>query len=512
MTKEEKQKLIDWVETAAKFGYQNIDEVSNKSPVAVICSMCGLPKLLTTLVSMRARGGRPFTPICKSCQTKRVWQETDGFREHQAAIQSERMKEVWIDDDYRDNLSTKIGVATKARWQDNEFRAKVVDGLKRKHAEDSEFHNKSVAALLEANAARTDVEKAAAIAASTVATRTQEFRDAASQRSLELWKDDDFRQRTVAGNRKSWESPERRAAAARALARQPRISGLQTSLYTALDGIGITYHKEGLETAIGYFAFDCLVPKQGTMTKHLLIECQGEYWHSKPASIHNDRAKFTYIDRYFPDHEIMYLWEHEFSAIGRVAARLASKLGIASANIQYDFKDLTVVKVDKTAAREFFDAYHYIGGNRGGDCFGAMLNGELIACVLYSKPLRQNTSAAFGVPQIVELSRLCIKPSYTKHNLISWLLARTIPANQTVIAYADTTAGHHGTAYLASGFSLHHETPVDYWYVDVDGFVMHKRTLYGRAVKLRITEADYAVRFGYQKRWGGKKLCFMRRT
>lgn len=80
--------------------------------------------------------------------------------------------------------------------------------------------------------------------------------------------------------------------------------------------------------------------------------------------------------------------------------------------------------------------------------------------------------------------------------------------SKTIVAYADTTVGHIGTVYKAAGFKLHHEVPADHWYVDRDGYVMHKRTLYGRAVKMQIKEAEYAEQNGYQKRWGGKKLCF----
>jgi len=66
-----------------------------------------------------------------------------------------------------------------------------------------------------------------------------------------------------------------------------------------------------------------------------------------------------------------------------------------------------------------------------------------------------------------------------------------------------------GTAYKASNFKLHHQTEPDYWYVDGDGYVMHKKTLYNRATKLRMTENAFAEQYGYVKKFGGPKLCYV---
>ena len=79
-----------------------------------------------------------------------------------------------------------------------------------------------------------------------------------------------------------------------------------------------------------------------------------------------------------------------------------------------------------------------------------------------------------------------------------------------VIAYADTTVGYDGGIYKASNFKLHHIVPSDYWYVDTSGYVMHKRTLYGRAKSLKMTEAEFAEKYNYIKKYGGEKLCFIR--
>ncbi len=287
---------------------------------------------------------------------------------------------------------------------------------------------------------------------------------------------------------------------------QPRISSLQLKLYSYLDDLNVKYDKEGPNTSIGYYVFDCHVPHGN---KHLLIECQGNYWHGSDVAAARDRAKFTYIDRYFPDYEIMYVWEHEFIAKDRVLDRLKLKLGIDIQTIDFSFSDLVVKVVETSEVRSFLDQYHYIGGRRGGIAIVALYHDEIIAAILFSKPVRQNHSHLFG--EFMELSRLCIHPSYHKKNFGSWFIAKSlpfVPVNK-IVAYADTTVGHSGTVYKASNFTLSHRTPVSYWYVDFDGYVTTKKSLYERAVNLKLTETAYAEKYGYRKKFGGEKLCYV---
>jgi hypothetical protein len=79
------------------------------------------------------------------------------------------------------------------------------------------------------------------------------------------------------------------------------------------------------------------------------------------------------------------------------------------------------------------------------------------------------------------------------------------PETETIITYADSTVGHVGTIYKAANFKLDHIVEPDYWYVDKDGYVVHKRTLYARACKMSQKERDYAENHGYKKVWGGEK-------
>lgn len=289
-----------------------------------------------------------------------------------------------------------------------------------------------------------------------------------------------------------------------------RPSQPHLALYNYLDALNVEYIKEGPDTVFGHYSFDCLVPN-----KKLLIEVQGDYWHSLQKTIAKDSSKFAYMQRYFPEYEIMYVWEHEFYAKDGVIDRLKSKIGMVVNSVDFAFEDVVISKsIPYQECNEFLNVYHYLSKSRGGVSFGCYLGGILIAIAVYSPPLRQHTARQFDLAdnELVELSRFCIHPNYHKHNFATWFLARTLKKLdfKAVVSYADTTIGHAGTIYKASNFTLHHEVAPDYWYISELNYPMHKRTLYARACKMSLTEAEFATRFGYIRRWGGKKLCFIK--
>jgi hypothetical protein len=363
-------------------------------------------------------------------------------------------------------------------------------------------------------------------AASVAKWRNPAYRAKVSTACAAIWKSPVFREKMAillaspeikakmsAANTAKWQNQKYKERMAAARATQiGHISSIQNTLYTYLDELKIDYYREGEQTCIGYYSFDCMVPNKNG--KKLLIECQGDYWHSINTVQQNDRSKFGYINRYFPEYEIMYVWEHEFYCKDRVLDRLKLKLGVDIETHDFDFLDLQIKVVSFSEVKTFLDLYHYLGKDRGGKAYGVFLGDLLIAVMVFSPPLRQNTAGQFGLVdgEVRELSRLCIRPSYHKKNFASWFIKRVLRSMscRLVIAYADTTVGHNGTIYRASNFKLHHIVPADYWYVDKRGYVMHKRTLYGHARSLKMTENEFAEAKGYQKKYGGEKLCFIK--
>ena len=84
-----------------------------------------------------------------------------------------------------------------------------------------------------------------------------------------------------------------------------------------------------------------------------------------------------------------------------------------------------------------------------------------------------------------------------------------MPDVKKIITYADTTLEHTGTIYKASNFQFDKSCPPDYAYVNKEGYVMKKKTLYNLAGHMHITEAEYAAKFGYEKVFGSEKLRFV---
>lgn len=357
--------------------------------------------------------------------------------------------------------------------------------------------------------------------ASIKANTTQDYKLAQSIRTKSCWLSEQYRQNisdkitkimadpAIKSNisaklRAKWTDEQYRNIIIANLGRQ-KISSLQIKLYEYLDDLNVSYHKEGKETIIGHYSFDCLIPHQ---PRSILIECQGNYWHSLPKSIRNDKSKFTYINKYFPEYEIMYIWEHEFHTKDRVLDRLKLKLGKTLETINFEFSDLKFNNISRQLSNNFLSNYHYLTSSNGGKDHGLWLDETLIAVARFSPLSRQNIAHQFK-PGAVELSRLCVHPSYHKKNLLSWWLSKLVKLYSAVVSYADTTVGHTGAVYKASNFKLHHTVNPDYWYVDVDGYVMHKKTLYNRAVNLKLTESEYATQYSYSKKYGGHKLCFV---
>ena len=454
---------------------------------------------------------------------------TDNYKDNQRA----RSLDLWQDPNYASRVSKSV----KDRFaRDKTYAARVSEGLKAKYQNDDSYleivteiirkrwKDPKFIELFKKRCGDLEYRDKLSVALKE-AFADSELRARLSANSRKLWSNNVYRQRVISGLKRvlsspearrrlsdiaktRWEDCEYRAKMAVLRAVQPRTSSIQILLYNFLDDLNVEYYKESVATTIGYYVFDCLV--KNPHGKDLLIECQGDYWHSLPGVQARDRGKFTYIDNYFPEYEIMYVWEHEFYTKDRVLDRLKLKLGIDVALVEFDFADISVRKVSAAEVRSFLDSYHYIGKGRGGRCYGAFLNTELIACAIVSPPIRQGVVKLVGDLSAKELSRFCIHPAYHKKNFASWFISRTIKeVGTTIIAYADTTVGHLGTIYRAANFDLHHEVAPNYWYTDGDGYVMHKKTLYQRARKMKLTERAFAEKYNYQKKWGGKKLCFI---
>jgi GNAT superfamily N-acetyltransferase len=300
--------------------------------------------------------------------------------------------------------------------------------------------------------------------------------------------------------------------------RMPRVSSIQRTLYSMLDGLRVDYARErhgGTDAAcvVGPWAFDCAVPRPGKPT--LLIECQGDYWHGQKGKRSRDDAKLAYVMQRFPGrYEVKYIWEHEFYNYNKVLETLKYWLGIAKIDVvDFQFADVAIRPCPAQDYAPLLTKYHYLpNAGRGGIAFGAYLGADLIAVCVLSPLVRQNIDATLPCDAAAarELSRLCIHPRYQKKNFASWFIMRALPKQfRVIVSYCDTTFNHNGATYKACNFKQDRVVRPDYWYVKPDGWVMHKKTLYEHAKRMQMCEAEFAKKYGYMKVHGREKLRFI---
>jgi hypothetical protein len=465
--------------------YDNLENLTTKSNVPVCCPKCGsikIVKLCSHLQTIRKNRGKY---LCHSCSidpnkcsenAKKLWadQEKSGrIRNH---LCSKRMKEI-VSAKNKKLFSNKEWVL---EWK-NKINKELISANSKKMWENPEFRKRI----------------------------SRSF----SKRCKEQWQNFDYRNKMMA----YFESTQRKLLMVdiRKKMAQSKSSKQQDTLYKLLDDLNVIYEKEA---CFGYYLFDCMIkPQPGLLLKNtLLIEVNGDYWYSLPKSVRNDKSKATYIQRYFPKHEIKYLWEHEFVAMDRVRNLLKYWLGLAETEVkQFDFHNVTERVIDNRIAEIFISQYHYAGRlGKSGVNLGYFLGDKLIAVIVYSHAVRQEVAVKQGMKynQVRELSRLAIRPSYQMKNFASYIISRSInhiknnhAEVKLLVSFSDSTYNHSGTIYKASNWIFDGIVHPDYWYVDNDGYVCHKKTLWNKAKEMKMTESEYSSKYGYRQVWGGEK-------
>jgi hypothetical protein len=294
------------------------------------------------------------------------------------------------------------------------------------------------------------------------------------------------------------------------------VSTAQKQLYYILSSSGIDFHEEGPETRIGpFYVVDCVIPQQQRMTKPLIIEVQGEYWHSLPNVMMRDRQKVTYV-RVHTDYDLLPLPELNLSSFTEVEQKLAT-YGLDLNKLVCRPKQLVIKQIDETIASMFYSIFHYSGTVRkGAIVYGAYLGDELVAAISYCYPMRMETTTRLGynVGEVVEISRLARRTNLLCKNLISYLIAKTkilLPQKiKCIVSFSDATYNHTGKVYKAAGFVNDGIVPADYHYVSING-KYHKKTIWDRAKRMKMTEVEYANKYNLAKVPHGEKTRWIAR-
>lgn len=497
---------------------------SKKIPTELSCRTCH------TISIIQCLSNRDYSNWqCRSCAIKNKW--TDNEYRLNRPIRKQRHKFKIGSDELKLHLSNKsknkiltesqklnASIVAKQLWQSQEYRDKIAEtytGERRKLISErskqlwqsQEYRDKILCSKHVSN----------------------EYRLKQSKISKRLWQNQEYRNKILQSKntiehkelmKRIQTDPEYIKKLSIAYNKLPRVSNIQKILYSILDNLGVEYYGESHDyeirkkCMIGPWSFDCVIP---TDNKTLLIECQGDWIHSLPHKCIADKAKFSYINKYFcSTHTIKYLWEHQFASYNCVVELLKHWLGLKQhEQIEYNFSDITINKCSANDYKPFLQAYHYLqNAGRGGISYGAYIKDILIGVCVFSPLSRQNIVIDnYLSHDIKDLSRFCIHPNYQKKNFASWFLSKVISklddSVKAIITYADTTFNHNGTIYKASNFVFDGYTECDYWYTSNDGWVMHKKTLYNKAVNLKLTESEYADKFGFKKTYGYNKQRFI---
>lgn len=342
------------------------------------------------------------------------------------------------------------------------------------------------------------------------AMQDPEYRQARSKLAKELWTRQDYRERLTQASIDRWKSDEYRKKFAVARVNISKISSQQLALYDILSSLNITFEQE---YPIGHYNFDCFLPDH-----KILIEVQGDYWHSLPKAIRNDKSKATYIEKYFPQYKLKYLWEHEFKCRDKIIELVKYWTGTNIQHKSFNFDDIILRDCETKEVNDFLQRYHYLHKHGNSKYkIGFYLQDILIGLITFGQITRRESADRLKLKpnELLELTRLCIHPQYQVKNLASWMISKAVKVIKSkqkykkIISFADNTFNHEGTVYKASNFKLDGEVNPSYWYVDRDGYVMHKRTMWTHATNMKMSESEFAKDNGYTKVWGFKKNRFV---
>jgi len=490
---------------------------SKKIATELSCTDCGAKKIIQCLVN------RDYDQYkCRSCAIKNKWTDAEyrenrpkrqprkraagvsefGSEEHRRKISESRKGKK-----LSESTKLKLSISSSIKWQDADYRTRW-----KERNDSNEIRSKLRERWTEEYRSR---------------YKTEDFKLRQSVASKKLWQSEEYRKKVLDSKKtdkhkalmaKIQQSEEYIRKLSAAYLRMPCISGIQRTLFKILDDLNIGYYDEERspdQCLIGPWSFDCVIPAND-QHKTILIECQGDWIHSLPHKKTSDKAKATYISQYHSDKELKYLWEHQFSSYNCVVNLLKTWLKITDHEIiDFEFNEVTIKECRAVDYRPFLQAYHYLpNAGRGGHVMGAFLHDTLIGvCVLSPLPRQNIKVREFAQAETKELSRFCIHPKYQKKNFGSWFISKCIkslPKNiKAILSYSDHTFNHHGALYRASNFKLEGTTRPDYWYQNQEGWVMHKKTLYNKAVNLKLTEKEFAERYGYYKVEGMAKSKYV---
>jgi hypothetical protein len=256
-----------------------------------------------------------------------------------------------------------------------------------------------------------------------------------SNSSKELWRGDDFkkchheavqeqdsRQKCSDAARLAWQNPDYREKHAVALAKQLiRTPNTEKRVRQILTDLGVQFDTN---VVVGPYTFDIGVKRENK--PYLLLEVNGNYWHTRPYVMRKDAAKADYISK-FQQYELKTVWEHQLFDIIKVKQLLSRFVGNEIPQfVRLDLSQINYSTItDRKQLNEFFGNYHYLGSaGRCGMAVGGFYNEQLICAAIFAHPTRKESYINIcSSKEVYELTRFLIHPSYHIPNLASHFLS-----------------------------------------------------------------------------------------
>jgi hypothetical protein len=336
------------------------------------------------------------------------------------------------------------------------------------------------------------------------------------EKSRRLWGDTDYvvrhresvntednKRRCSEAAVRAWGDVEYRGKHAVSLARQLQVTpDTEKKVHSILDDLGVAY---SVNYVVGPYTFDVMIRRDGV--PDLLLEVNGNYWHTRPYVARKDLAKSAYVSG-LDGYELRTLWEHQLFDLDRCRQLLCYWLGLGGGRRVVSLRDVVFSVCGVGEMREFMGNFHYLGcmGRAGVHVCGGV-GGEMVCGMVLAHPVRREvyTSLGFVRGEVLELSRFCISPYVRCRNLASFALSRLVsfvPGGvKCLVSFASPGDGHDGTIYRAANWEFVGDTARSYFYIDGDGWKLHKKTLYNQARGAHLSESEFAGRFGYRKIW-----------
>lgn len=433
------------------------------------------------------------------------------------AMRSIIAKKMWENEDFRNNIISKlrgshpqmppehaehVSAAMKLLYTNNEYYEKHCEQVRKLWENPTPAMLKNLYETIRMmQDASSDLKKKF-----NDVIHTPEHLDNLSQKSLESWSNPIFlaeklpimKLKIAEAVRNSWKDPVYRE---KVMSKKKFISRLEYIAREILDDLRIKYRK----ICPSGYEFDlCIEPSELGREKGLLIEINGLYYHHNKS---RDKDKFLFWKNNLSDkYDFETIWEFEYGAHQSLYDRICKLIG-KHKDLQVDLGKITFGEVDSVSAERLYNKYHYLAHLRRGKHFGAYYDKILIGSGTFSTVTRNEsiTRLKLNPNEIRELTRFCIHPVYKNPNLASYLLSNFLrlyhnfrPETRILITFADQFMGHVGTIYKATNWVSDGQTNSSYFYIR-DGYHYDKRTVYGYAKSIGITEGSFIDRYGFER-------------